>query len=358
MAETALTSDLPAAEPEVNSHPALPPATGSAVARGVALFIGVFTFLNLLIGLRHPKYDANYWWVDLFPLPQKFPLLAEMMWLFAAVAWLAYALFPVMSYGRRRTTRTTIEVLLLFVGWNILSYYGLVLRGKIHTVFPVPFSVVVVLILWTVWRGASSENPSRGVRAWGVMCITIAALSVLVPLLQMVCFGLTDYRRAADLAVVFGARVDRNGVPSDAVADRVAVAVDLYKKKLVSHVLLSGGPINGSGKNETDAMRDLAVRGGVPEELILIDPQGVNTDSTVHNAIPILEKEWPVDSARQPLILAVSHFYHLPRVKMRFWREGREVLTVPVRSPLAQTPRFMLREVAALWKYYFESILN
>jgi uncharacterized SAM-binding protein YcdF (DUF218 family) len=358
MAEVHITSNLPASDSLGAPATVSQVKEGSAIPRGVALFISIFTLLNLLIGLRHSKYDANYWWVDLFPLPQKFPLIAEMIWLFATVVWLAYALFPVMSYGRRRATRTTIEVLLLFVGWNILSYYGLLLRGKIHTVFPIPFSIFVVIALWTVWRGAASENPSRGARAWGVMGLIVVTLGVLVPLLQMICFGLTDFRRPADVAVVFGARVDRNGVPSDAVRDRVAVAVDLYKKGLVSHVLLSGGPTGEAGRSETDAMKELAIQSGVPEEVILIDRDGINTDSTVRNAIPILEKAWPAESNRKPLILAVSHFYHLPRVKMRFWREDREVLTVPVRSPLAQTPLFMLREVAALWKYYFESIVK
>jgi hypothetical protein len=53
-------------------------------------------------------------------------------------------------------------------------------------------------------------------------------------------------------------------------------------------------------------------------------------------------------------VLAVSHFYHLPRIKLAFQREGRDVFTVPAEQtePLVGLPRYMLREVAALWMYY------
>ena len=61
---------------------------------------------------------------------------------------------------------------------------------------------------------------------------------------------------------------------------------------------------------------------------------------------------------RKIRVLAVSHFYHLPRIKMRFKVEGQEVLTVPVRAPLTGTPHYMVREVAALWKYYFDALLS
>ena len=57
-------------------------------------------------------------------------------------------------------------------------------------------------------------------------------------------------------------------------------------------------------------------------------------------------------------VLAVSHFYHLPRIKMSYQRQGCEVYTVPaVESyPLTQMPFFVLREVAALWVYYLRPL--
>jgi hypothetical protein len=43
---------------------------------------------------------------------------------------------------------------------------------------------------------------------------------------------------------------------------------------------------------------------------------------------------------------------------MRFGEEGIDVLTVPVREPLAGTAKFMVREVGAMWKYYLEALLG
>ena len=53
-------------------------------------------------------------------------------------------------------------------------------------------------------------------------------------------------------------------------------------------------------------------------------------------------------------VLAVSHFYHLPRVKLESQRLGMEVLTVPAKESytISKMPVLVAREVAALWKYY------
>src|SRR5437868_14663387 len=78
------------------------------------------------------------------------------------------------------------------------------------------------------------------------------------PLLQTVCFGKTDYRREADVAVVFGARAYADGRPSDALADRVRTACELYQRGIVKKLLLSGGPGDGL-VSETEAMRRMAL---------------------------------------------------------------------------------------------------
>jgi hypothetical protein len=55
----------------------------------------------------------------------------------------------------------------------------------------------------------------------------------------------------------------------------------------------------------------------------------------------------------------VSHFYHLPRIKLAYQRAGMEVRTVPARETyiLAQIPYSMAREVVALWVYYLRPLV-
>ena len=95
-------------------------------------------------------------------------------------------------------------------------------------------------------------------------------------------------------------------------------------------------------------MRRLAIRMGVPPERILVDRQGLTTHDTVQNSVPMLRR---IGAKR---VLAVSHFYHLPRIKLAYQRAGMNVYTVPATETrrLRKLPWFMAREVAALWIYY------
>jgi uncharacterized SAM-binding protein YcdF (DUF218 family) len=99
-------------------------------------------------------------------------------------------------------------------------------------------------------------------------------------------------------------------------------------------------------------MKALALRMGVPEQDILTDAKGVNTRATVQNT----EKIFSVLHASR--VLVVSHFYHLPRIKMSYQRTGWDVYTVPARESytLRLMPYFMAREVAALWVYYLRPL--
>jgi hypothetical protein len=58
----------------------------------------------------------------------------------------------------------------------------------------------------------------------------------------------------------------------------------------------------------------------------------------------------------QPL-LAVSDFYHLPRIKMTYQRYGSEVYTVPCADTVPMSmPYNVARGVAAFWRYYLRRI--
>ena len=152
---------------------------------------------------------------------------------------------------------------------------------------------------------------------------------------------MTDYRRPADVIVVFGAKAN-DGMPSDALADRVRTACELYRAGLAPQLFLSGGP------GEPQAMRALAQGLGVPPRAIIEDSAGVNTEATVRNTAALLHPR---------RALAVSHFYHLPRVKMTYQRYGLDVLTVPSHNTVRSSMPFNLaREDAAFWWYYLRRL--
>lgn len=319
--------------------------------RALALFLGLFSLLNLVGDLAAPGFDANLWWIDLRPLPA-----------WAGRIVLALAAILLTTFGvRRKSDRLLCDVTLVVTGglliaaiWNVAHFYLLRARGVLYWGFPIPFSVFVcaalVFVQWSVV--AARVAPAAGAkRRWRSTAAVVTWLACLVgtPLAQMVCFGRSDYRRPADVVVVFGAKAFASGKPSPPLEERVRTACELYHAGLAPLLMFSGGP--GAGDvHETEAMRRLAVQLGVPVEAIILDRDGLSTQTTVANTVQLF------DQMHLRRVLAVSHFYHLPRVKLAYRRAGREVYTVPAQSLywLRGMPRYLLREVAAQWAYYLQ----
>jgi uncharacterized SAM-binding protein YcdF (DUF218 family) len=351
-------------EEKRREEPGAAPPTWTAVSRGLALFLGGFTLLNLAGDLVARGFDANLWWIDLgtaphpswvrsgrLPPPAVAAILAG-----AAVLLVAFGARPLAGRLRLIATAAACGTLLLGALENVALFYRIVAGGSVRLGIPVPLSLLVALALLSILAGVlkcsrSNRPPPRCHRI--LTAATVGAALVAFPLLQMVLFGKTDYRRPADAAVVFGARAYADGRPSTALADRVRTACELYSEGLAGKLVFSGGPGDGP-VHETEAMRRLAVSLGVPEADIILDPEGLSTGATVRNTTALFEREgWT-------RILAVSHFYHLPRVKMTYGRAGREVFTVPAKESrvLRRFPYLIAREVVAIWAYYAGGVLR
>jgi vancomycin permeability regulator SanA len=318
------------------------------LARGVALFLGIFTLLNLMGNLRVRGFDLNLWWIDLRVLPG---YLADPFLFLCGLLLVWFALRPVGGRFRRIATAICLALLLLAALGNCVAYYSLVIRGTVHSPLPVPLSLLVAAGLALVLRTLLRESPRGRTRDLVLSVALAGALGLLFPLAQMILFGKTDYRRSADVAVVMGARVYTDGRLSDALQDRVRTACDLYHKRVVGKLIMSGGPGEGA-VHETEAMARYAIQKGVRPEDIVLDKFGLNTDNTVKNT-SVLFRE--MHASR---ILVVSHGYHLPRIKLAYQRAGTEVYTVPARESyfLRQMPYNMAREVVAIWAYYLRPL--
>jgi len=331
--------------------------------RAIALFVGAFGLLNVLGDVFRPGFDENLWWIDLRFLPVG---MAEALLAMSAVALIAYAIRPAMTLGRAMITHALTAALLVFALLNVLMFYRLLLGGAFSTPLPVPLSLGTAVAMAAILYGMCKSElltaervipRTAGVKnspaSWWRWAVVLAACCILFPLGQMYCFGKADYRRHADVIVVFGAGVYADGRPSDALVDRVRTGCDLYKHHLAATIIFSGGPGQG-GVHETEAMRKLAIEQGVPPDAILLDPAGVNTQATAANVAAML----PRLGAKR--VLAVSHFYHLPRVKLAFGRQNVEVFTVPAKESyfLREMPLYIAREVPGLWVYYLRPFIG
>ncbi|MFA5129597.1 MAG: ElyC/SanA/YdcF family protein [Patescibacteria group bacterium] len=106
-----------------------------------------------------------------------------------------------------------------------------------------------------------------------------------------------------DVAMVLGASVNKDGTPSDALADRITTAVDLYNGGTVKTILLTGDD-GKHNADEIDVMKKAVEDLGVPDKDILIDGHGYRTYESCKNAI----QTFHITS-----MIVVTQKFHLPR---------------------------------------------
>ncbi len=245
---------------------------------------------------------------------------------------------------------SVILVLIAILAANdIVSFYRLLLTDRIASDFPIPLSLVLVGLPVAMVHFIRSRSRQTQLAIWQQFvalflgcCIGSSGLVFL----HLVTFGTTDYTRAADVAVILGAKVYPDGTPSLSLADRLRTGIELYKTGRVRYLLMTGGT-GVEGYNEAWAMREFAVTCGVPRDQILVDAWGMNTLASARNCKTIFV-EHDLSNA-----LIVSHYYHLARCKMLFVEQGIHCTTVPARMSmrLVKEPYYVLRECVAYLTY-------
>ncbi len=325
--------------------------------RGAALFLAAFTIIGLVGELRGRTIDVSLWWIDIRDLPTVVRLL-----LLAALAGLlaAWAIRPTPGPRLRWATATTCGVFASFALRDVVRFYSVVGAGNVRPVVDVPLSLFTAVLLVGLALGilrVRRESSVGGKRNAIALAVAVGAWAVVFPLAQMLFFGATDYRRPADLAVIFGARVYATGQPSPLLADRIRTGVELYHSGLVPVLVMSGGD-GSDGFNEARVMRDVAVAAGVDPSAILVDPAGNSTEATVANLSVLLDAR--NGGAGPGRVIAVSQAYHLPRVQLAFANAGIDVLTVPAvdPEPIGEMPFLVAREIPAFWAYYLRVCLG
>lgn len=316
--------------------------------RGGAAFLGCFSIANVAGSLARHGFDANIWWLDMnaITVHAEGPILAAI-----GLALLWWALAPAMSRGRRAVTIASVGLALLCALVNTAGYYVVLANGSLADGRAFPFSLLVAALLAMIFRdllrrgGGAPAVRRRRVAVWGFVWV------LLFPLLQIYCFGASDYRRTADAIVVLGAKAYADGTPSVPLADRVRTACELYRRKLAPVLIFSGGQSDGP-VHETEAMRRMALGLGVPADAIVLDTAGVNTRGTVRGTVAIFHRL----GVRTAMV--VSNAYHLPRIKMAYQRAGWNVYTVPAAESytLGATPYYVARETVGIWAYYVSAL--
>jgi len=175
---------------------------------------------------------------------------------------------------------------------------------------------------------AALLGPSLAARAWTASAVHPASSPLLRP---------------ADAALVLGARVWPDGRPSRFLRQRVEVGAQLFHRSLVTRVVLSGAAANREGLDEVDAMRRTALGLGVPPEVLVLDPDGVNTAASVRHAASL------PDGAGS--VIVCSQEFHLPRAVALARLAGLDAQgAYPPVLVRKHTGIGYVREVPATWK--------
>jgi len=124
----------------------------------------------------------------------------------------------------------------------------------------------------------------------------------------------------ADIIIVLGAAVKPNGIPSNALLRRVQHAVTLWKAGAAPRLLMTGG-IGQFPPSEAELMQSIAVGFGVPEEAILLEPQGVSTLDSAQKCLQLL-KNANIGSLSQLKAIIVTDNWHMVRSLMTFRHVG------------------------------------
>lgn len=159
-----------------------------------------------------------------------------------------------------------------------------------------------------------------------------------------------DTQGRADVIVVLGAGVTQLCTPNQHGTQRVLLAAQLYHEGRAPMMLISGGRPGGSPCTVATAMRQLAIRLGVPADRIRVETSSTSTWENALRSDAVLS----VLGARR--ILLVTDRVHSRRAEACFLRFGYEVerASVPVQLGHADNMALLqmgLREAAALAYY-------
>lgn len=140
------------------------------------------------------------------------------------------------------------------------------------------------------------------------------------------------------VAIVPGARVYASGNPSPVLEDRLATALELYRRGAVRRILVTGD--NGAATyDEVTVMKRWLVAHGVPDEHVVRDHAGFRTLDSMVRAVKVFQVRHAV---------VVTQRFHMARSLFLARDAGLDAVgALADRSPYTYRRRYALREVGA-----------
>ena len=202
------------------------------------------------------------------------------------------------------------------------------------------------------------KNPKTAKKIIKAAAIAVAALFAVTLVIELIVVFSVSPRiskledfvpgRKYDCIIVLGCAVNKDGVPSPFLEDRLKTAVELYNAGVSDKLLLSGDKDDSEAYDEVDAMYNYCIANGVDPEDIFLDIYGYSTYETMYRAYYY----YGVRSA-----VIVTQGYHIYRSTFIATGLGIDADGVKaVNSGYIVAPHNYIREYAAILKDFFQTI--
>lgn len=175
------------------------------------------------------------------------------------------------------------------------------------------------------------KSKPRKRRIWlNVILILAAVCAVAEGLLMLGVYIAGELPRPparSDAIITLGARVMPSGELSTTLEHRVEKALELYEQGYAETVIVCGAKGSDEPMAEADAMAELLIQKGVPQERILRDPDSTNTAQNIQNAMALMGENG-LNTAT-----IVTSEYHLTRALWIARDQGLEAAGVGAPGP-------------------------
>lgn len=195
----------------------------------------------------------------------------------------------------------------------------------------------------------SRELTMKRKRRYALLVVTSGGAMFAVLCGAIIGSGLKDDVRSADVAVVFGNKVNPDGQPSPRLKARLERSLELYRQGVCAHVVVSGA-VGKEGFDEAVAMKEYLVERGVPHDRVIADSEGFTTSATAVNLARLMKQHgWSC-------AIVVSQYFHIARCRLALRQAGiAEVFSAHARHFELRDLYSIPREVVAYASYYMKT---
>lgn len=237
--------------------------------------------------------------------------------------------------------------------------------SKLSTFFLLPFSWVTIIMVWYFFTKSKKRKTKLFLAATIIYFFftNIWILTAFANKWDMAAVKIEPEKEYSCVILLGGyTGTDDNGKGYFSLSSqRFTTALELYRKGVVEHILLTGGSGNllENSFNEADWVKEQLLKMGIPASAILVER---NSRSTLENA-EFSKKV--IDSANlaPPYVLVTSAF-HMRRASWIFKKEGMDVISYSCNDIIDKDKKTSFIDILPnihvldTWPYYIREMIG